>query len=137
MVVHVHFDSRGCFCPERDHTWDMTVPPPCLTVCLLVFRQLHGNGGGIAPLATPTTLSALDEVSSAFPVPREVCPMPPARTPCPDCHNLQVTTLTDILYHADMDFFRCEKCQSMWHVPKGKDGPPSKSFFEKHTSNTS
>jgi catechol 2,3-dioxygenase-like lactoylglutathione lyase family enzyme len=27
MVVHVHFDSRGCFCPECDHSWDETVPP--------------------------------------------------------------------------------------------------------------
>ena len=27
IVVHVHFDSRGCFCPECDHSWNETVSP--------------------------------------------------------------------------------------------------------------
>jgi formate dehydrogenase maturation protein FdhE len=61
--------------------------------------------------------------------------MPTARTHCPDCNSRAVFSLSEILHHPGVDFFRCVTCQSIWHVPKDKSGPPSRSLLENPTRN--
>jgi hypothetical protein len=52
-----------------------------------------------------------------------------ARTECPDCHSSEVRSLDEILFHAEVDFFRCAACGAMWHVLKGEHGPASRSLL--------
>jgi len=48
-----------------------------------------------------------------------------ARTHCPQCHRTGVLRLDEVFYAPNVNFFRCDSCRCMWHVEKGKDGPPS------------
>jgi hypothetical protein len=55
--------------------------------------------------------------------------MTSARTECPECHGARVAALNAILFSPGADFFRCEDCGYLWHVPKGQDGPASRSLL--------
>ena len=52
-----------------------------------------------------------------------------ARTHCPQCHRSHVLRLDEVFYFPNVDFFRCDSCSCMWHVEKGKDGPPSQTLL--------
>ena len=56
--------------------------------------------------------------------------MATARTHCPECNSRVVIDLVDALSHDEVDFFWCATCRSMWHVPKGRNGPPSKALLQ-------
>ena len=56
-----------------------------------------------------------------------------ARTHCPQCHRTSVVRLDDVFYAPNVDFFRCDSCRCMWHVEKGKDGPPSQTLLGHQT----
>ena len=46
-----------------------------------------------------------------------------ARTQCPSCDSGHVAPLDEILFSANLDFFRCADCKLFWQVPKAEDGP--------------
>jgi hypothetical protein len=46
-----------------------------------------------------------------------------ARTQCPRCYGQHVITLQELLFSAEVDFFRCTDCSHFWHVQKGDDDP--------------
>ena len=52
--------------------------------------------------------------------------MPSARTHCPQCNSPDVVDLADLLYSANVDYFRCHACSGWWSVPKGADGPATR-----------
>ena len=56
-----------------------------------------------------------------------------ARTHCPQCHRTGVVRLDEVFYAPNVDFFRCDSCRCMWHVEKGKDGPPSQTLLGHQT----
>ena len=56
-----------------------------------------------------------------------------ARTHCPQCHRTGVLRLDEVFYAPNVDFFRCDSCRCMWHVEKGKDGPPSQTLLGHQT----
>ena len=56
-----------------------------------------------------------------------------ARTHCPQCHRTSVVRLDEVFYAPNVDFFRCDSCRCMWHVEKGKDGPPSQTLLGHQT----
>jgi hypothetical protein len=59
--------------------------------------------------------------------------MASARTECPNCQRDRVTELREIFFAPDVDFFRCEDCGFLWHVPKGEEGPPSQALLRRDT----
>ena len=56
--------------------------------------------------------------------------MATARTHCPECNSHAVIDLAEALPHGKVDFFWCGMCCSMWHLPKGKSWPPSKTLLQ-------
>ena len=48
-----------------------------------------------------------------------------ARTLCPNCNRPEIEGMNHAFYSPGVDFFLCRACRFLWHVPKGKDGPPS------------
>jgi hypothetical protein len=52
-----------------------------------------------------------------------------ARTQCPECHGPEVVDLADLLYSANVDYFRCRSCGCWWMVPKGTDDPATHLIF--------
>ena len=58
--------------------------------------------------------------------------MPNPRTQCPYCQSVYVMKMSELLYTANVDYFRCESCKRLWHVPQGFDGPASQSLLGKN-----
>jgi uncharacterized protein (DUF983 family) len=80
----------------------------------------------------PHNLGAVNSASGA-PGGRLGSNMVSARTHCPQCHRGHVFRLDEVFYSPNVDFFRCDSCRCMWHVEKGKDGPPSQTLLGHQT----